>query len=65
MSALAEDDDLRIWCRVVLALDAPLQCQHHGACGIYYLYVVLLRQGVGLRRLAMRTQQHLHVVQLA
>ena len=65
VSALAEDNYLRIGRRVVLSLDAALQSQHHGARSVDYLYVVLLRQSVSLGRFAVSTQQHLHVVQAA
>ena len=62
MARLAEYYDLRIRIRVVFALDAPLQLQHHWACGVYYLYVVAACHLVSLGRFAVGTQQHLHVV---
>ena len=69
MAPLAVDDDLGrglagLGVAVIGGVDALLQLEHHGAGGIDDVDAVAARGFVGLRRLAVGTQQHLHVVQL-
>ena len=64
MAGFAKDNNLRIVVCVILPLYSTLQLQHHGACGVYYLNVVLSRQLVCFGRLAVCPEQHLHIVQL-
>ena len=63
MSVLSENHNLCLWVGVELLFYSPLQLQHHGTGGIYYVDMVFLGKSVGLWRLAMSTQQHLHVMQ--
>lgn len=64
VAGLAEDYYLRISLIVVLSLDAALQLQHHGACRINYVNVVLPCEFVCFRWFSVRPQQHFHTMQL-
>ena len=64
MASLAIDDDLWMRLLVVGMLDAALQLQHHGACGIDDFNASLLGRLIGLGRLAVGTQQHFGVAQV-
>ena len=64
VSILAKDDYLRIRIAGILTLDTFLQLQHHRTGGVNDVYMVLLSQGISLRRLTMSTQQHLDMMQL-
>lgn len=64
VSILAKDDYLRIRIAGILPLDTFLQLQHHRTGGVNDVYMVLLGQGISLRRLTMSTQQHLDMMQL-
>lgn len=63
MSTLAEDYYLRIRIVVVLTLYPTLQSQYNGARSVYYFYAVTTSQLISLWWLAMRTEQHLHILQ--
>ena len=64
MAVLAKDDNLCLGIVVILALDAALELEHHRTSGIDDFYMVALGGGISSRRLAMRTQQHLDIVEL-
>jgi len=64
MSLLAKDNNLA-WTSLILFLDALLQLEHYRTRGINDFNIILTSQLIGFRGLTMRTQQHLHVVQLA
>ena len=69
MSVLTENHDVALLAgsvkfrSFILLLDSLLESQHHGACGINNLYVVVAGQFVGLGRFAVGTEQDLDVVQ--
>ena len=48
---------------VVRLFYALLQLKHYRTCGIYDFYSVLVGDMVRFRRLAVRAEQHLHVVE--
>ena len=62
MAFLAEDHDLLPTC-LILRLDTLLELEHHRTGGIDDLDVVTAGELVGLRGLAMGTEQHLHIVE--
>ena len=64
MSLFAKDDNLTRP-HLILLLDALLQLEHHRTRGINDLDIIQTGQLIGLRGLAMSTQQYFHVVQLA
>ncbi len=64
MTGFAKDNNLSIGSLIIFALYPALQLQHNGACGIYYLDIVLSGKGVSLRRFAVGAQQYFHVVEL-
>ena len=64
MAVLAKDDNLCLGIVVILALNAALELEHHRTSGIDDFYMVALGGGISSRRLAMRTQQHLDIVEL-
>ena len=65
MSRFAKDDKLGMRVLVALGLDAALQLQHHGTGGINDFDMVLTGQLIGLRRLTVCAEQHLHIMQMA
>lgn len=64
MTVFAKYHYLGIGGSIVLAFDAALQSQYHGASGIDNLDVVALGKLVGLRRFAMGSQQDFDIVEL-
>jgi hypothetical protein len=66
VASLAEDDNLLavVGVGVVLAFDAFLQMEDHGAGGINEVVVVVLGLQVGGRRFAVGTQEHVGIPQL-
>ena len=64
--ALAVDNNLRTSAVAGIGcVDALLELEHHRAGGVDNLDVVLPRNAVCLRRLAVRPQEHFHIVQPA
>ena len=65
MSGFPVDDDLCLGVFGIYLLDASLQVEHHGACGIDDGDVLCFGLPVGGRRLTVCTQQNLGVAQLS
>ena len=71
MTILSEDDNLFIidHCPfhlfIVFLLDALLQVQHNGACGINEVDGMFSGKGVCGRRLSMSAQQHLRIMDVS